>query len=160
MSKSSSKDASGPFRTLAVNRRAHFDYHILETFEAGIQLLGTEIKSIREGKANLREGYAFAERSELWLLNVHIAPYAQGTHSNHEPMRPRKLLLHRKQIAYLAGKVSAKGFTIIPLRLYLKGRVAKVELGLALGKKQYDKRQTTIKRETDREMERALKQRA
>lgn len=144
---------------MALNRRAHFDYHILETFEAGVQLTGTEIKSIREGKVNLREGYAFPEKGEMWLLNVHIAPYASGTHYNHEPLRPRKLLLHRKQMDYLAGKVSAKGFTIIPLRLYIKGRLAKVEIGLALGKKQYDKRQTTIERETRREVERALKQR-
>ncbi len=158
MSKSSSKQDSSPIRTIAVNRRAHFDYHILETFEAGIQLTGTEIKSIRDSRVNLREGYAFPERSELWLLNVHIAPYAQGTHYNHEPLRPRKLLLHHKQIAYLAGKVSAKGFTIVPLRLYIKGRVAKVELGLALGKKLYDKRQTTIDRETQREVSRAFKQ--
>lgn len=160
MSKSRSKESSSPVRTIAVNRRAHFDYHILETFEAGIQLMGTEIKSIREGRVNLREGYAFPEKGEIWLLNVHIAPYAMGTHYNHEPLRPRKLLLHRKQIDYLAGKVSAKGFTIVPLRLYIKGRLAKVDLGLALGKKQYDKRQGMIDRETQREVERALKQRA
>ncbi|MBI2866284.1 MAG: SsrA-binding protein SmpB [Chloroflexi bacterium] len=159
MSKSASKRPASPGHTVAVNRRASYDYHILETFEAGVQLLGTEIKSIREGKVNLREGYAFPEKGELWLLNVHISPYAAGTHHNHEPTRPRKLLLHRDEIDYIAGRVSAKGLTLVPLRLYIKGHLAKVELGLALGKKQYDKRQATLERETRREVERALKHR-
>ena len=145
--------------TLAVNRRAYHDYFIEETYEAGLVLTGTEIKSLRAGKANLREGYARVRDGEAWLLNVHIAPYEQGNIYNHEPTRDRKLLLHRRQINELIGKVQRSGLTLVPLRLYLRHGRAKVELGLARGKRTYDKRQDLAKRDAAREMDRAMKRR-
>ncbi len=144
-------------RTITVNRKAYHDYLIEETVEAGLVLTGTEIKSIREGRVNLREGYAKEEKGELWLQNVHIAPYQAGSYLNHEPTRPRKLLLHRDQIVRLAGAVSRKGLTLVPIKLYLKNGLAKVEIGLARGKKAYDKRETLAKREAERQIERAIK---
>jgi SsrA-binding protein len=145
--------------TLAVNRRAYHDYFVEETYEAGLVLTGTEIKSLRAGKANLREGYARVRNGELWLLNIHIAPYDQGNIYNHEPTRDRKLLLHRRQINELMGKVQRSGLTLVPLRLYLKHGRAKLELGLARGKKQYDKREAIAERDARRDLERALRER-
>jgi len=145
-------------KTIATNRKARHDYFIDETLEAGIALTGTEIKSIRAGRVNLRDSYCLIRDGEAWLLNMHIAQYdAAGPVFQHEPRRRRKLLLHRYQINRLEAKVQAKGFTIIPLRIYLKAGRAKVEVGLARGKKQYDKRETIAKREAQREIERAIK---
>ena len=144
-------------RDKAVNRRAFHDYFIDEKFECGMVLTGTEVKSIREGRCNLREGYVRIDGNEAWLENVHISPYAQGNLMNHEPMRPRKLLLHRKQIASLIGKVRQKGYTLIPLRVYFARNRAKVEIGLGRGKRQYDKRQAIAERDAKREIERATR---
>ena len=143
-------------KTIATNRKARHDYHIEDTYEAGLVLTGTEIKSIRAGRVNLRDSFATIKEGELWLLNAHIAPYDQGTYANHEPRRPRKLLMHRREINRIAGKLLEKGFTLVPLRLYLKHNRAKVELGLARGKKQYDKRAALRQRETRREIDRAV----
>ena len=144
-------------KTIAVNRKASFDYQILERLEAGLVLTGTEIKSIRAGRANIAEAYARPEEGELWLYNAHFSPYPQGGIYNHEPTRPRKLLLHKDQLRQLASGVGEKGLTIVPLRLYIKGHVAKVELALARGKRRYDKRRTIIDRERDREARRAVR---
>jgi SsrA-binding protein len=144
-------------QTIALNRRARYDYTIDETFEAGIALTGTEIKSIRAGKVNLADSYARIERDEAWLIGAHIAPWAQGNRWNHEPKRTRKLLLHRSEIDELLGRATAKGQTIVPLRLYLtsKGK-AKVELGLARGKQQHDRRRDIADRDARREIAREL----
>ena len=147
-------------KPIAVNRKAYHDYEVLERVEAGLVLKGTEIKSIRAGRANIREAYARPQDGELWLVNAHIALYAAGGIYNHDPVRPRKLLLHRDQIASLIASVTQKGLTIVPLRLYMKNHVAKVELGLVRGKRQYDKRRTIIDREKDREAQRALRRTA
>ncbi|OLD51744.1 MAG: SsrA-binding protein SmpB [Chloroflexi bacterium] len=144
---------------LADNRKARFDYHIEDSLEAGIALQGTEIKSLRAGHANLRDGYARVEKGEVWLRNVHIAPWANAAHDNHDPLRPRKLLLHREQIGQLAGAVSQKGYTLVPLRVYIRKGRAKIELGLARGKKRYDKRQAIKEREHIREMDAAIRRR-
>ena len=144
-------------KTVTVNRKAYHDYHVLETVEAGLVLKGTEIKAIREGRINLREGFARFEAGELWLLNAHISKYSAGNLNNHEPTRPRKLLLHQNQLAHFEVNLSSKGLTIVPLRLYIKNHRAKVELGLVRGKKMYDKRQVIAKKEADREMRRAIK---
>src|SRR5439155_24672166 len=144
---------------LADNRKARFDYHIEDSLEAGIALQGTEIKSLRAGHANLRDGYARVEKGEVWLRNVHIAPWANAAHDNHDPLRPRKLLLHREQIGQLAGAVSQKGYTLVPLRMYIRKGRAKIELGLARGKKRYDKRQAIKEREHIREMDAAISRR-
>ncbi len=146
-------------KTISFNRKAYYDYNIEESIEAGIVLTGTEIKSIREGRVNLRDSFARPEGGELWLLNAHIAPYHGGNRYNHEPYRPRKLLLHRDEINSLKSRVEGKGFTLVPLKLYIKNSVAKVELGLAKGKKLCDKRQFIARREAEREMERAIKMR-
>ncbi len=144
---------------ITVNRKAYHDYHIQESFEAGVVLKGSEIKSIRAGKVNLSDAYAKPENGELWLYNSHIASYDAASYNTHEPVRPRKLLLHRKEINILASKVVQKGLTLVPLKLYIKHGVAKVELGVARGKKVYDKREAIARRDVEREMERALKQR-
>ncbi|MBI4336741.1 MAG: SsrA-binding protein SmpB [Chloroflexi bacterium] len=144
-------------KTIAVNRKALHDYHILESHEAGIALTGTEVKSIREGRANLREAYARPTDGELWLYGCHIAPYTRGGPHNHDPIRPRKLLLHREELDELIGKVGQKGFTIVPLRLYLKRGLVKVQIGLAKGRKQYEKREVLVQREVEREIRRELK---
>ena len=146
-------------KTVATNRKARHDYHIEDTYEAGLVLTGTEIKSIRAGRVNLRDGYATLKDGELWLMNAHIAPYNQGSYPNHEPRRPRKLLMHRREINRIAGRIQEKGFTLVPLRLYLKNNLAKVELGLARGKKQYDKRAALREKETRREIDRAVARR-
>ena len=144
-------------KTVSLNRKAYHDYRILESIEAGIALTGTEVKSLRAGRVNIRDGYARPERGEFWLYNMHIARYEEANRYNHEPTRPRKLLLHRRQINDLSAKVMQKGFTVVPLKLYFKNGKAKVELGLAQGKRLYDKRQSIARRETEREMERTLK---
>jgi SsrA-binding protein len=144
--------------TVAVNRRARHDYAIEDTLEAGLVLTGTEIKSIRAGRANLAEAYARIERGEAWLIGAHIAPYEQGNRNNHEPTRTRKLLLHRDQIAELVGKTQAKGFTLVPLRLYIRNGMAKLELGIARGKKAHDKRRSIAERDMRRELEREGKE--
>lgn len=152
------KGRNGARRDVAVNRRAYHDYFIEETMEAGIELTGTEVKSLREGRANLRDGFVRVDSAEAWLENVHISPYEGGGYFNHDPMRPRKLLLHRDQISRLAGQVKQKGYTMIPLRLYFSGNWAKVEVGLGRGKHLYDKRQSIAERDAKRQMERALRE--
>lgn len=144
-------------RDVAVNRRAFHDYFIDERFEAGMVLMGTEVKSLRAGKCNLRDGFVRIGGNEAWLEGVHMSPYAQGGVTNHDPTRPRKLLLHRDEIATLIGKVRQKGYTMIPLRVYFARNRAKVEVGLARGKRQYDKRQTLAAADARREMERATR---
>jgi len=148
-----------PEQTVALNRRARYDYAIDETIEAGLVLTGTEIKSIRAGRANLAEAYARIERGEAWLIGAHIAPYEQGNRNNHEPTRTRKLLLHRDQIAELIGRTQAKGFTLVPLRLYIRDGLAKLEIGIARGKKAHDKRRAIAERDARRELERETKAR-
>lgn len=146
-------------KTISTNRKAYYTYSIDEKVEAGIVLTGTEIKSIRAGKVSLAGSFAKPDRGELWLANVTIAQYDSGNRNNHEPDRPRKLLMHRDQINRLTGAVMEKGLTLVPLRLYIKNGLAKVEMGLARGKKLYDKRQTIAQREAKRDIERTLKTR-
>jgi SsrA-binding protein len=143
-------------KLIAQNKRARYDYHIEDTWEAGLVLMGTEVKALRAGRASLADGYAHVRNGEVWLENVHIPEYLQGTWTNHAPRRPRKLLLHRREIDKMAGKADEAGWTLIPLSLYFKDGRAKVEIGLARGKKTYDKRQAIAKREADREMRRAV----
>jgi len=147
-------------KLIASNRRAHHNYTILETIEAGIQLKGTEVKSMRAGKTALSDSFARLEGNELFLYNMHIAPYEFGNIFNQDPLRPRKLLLHRRQINKLALELSVKHLALIPLKVYFKEGIAKVELALAQGKKQYDKRDAIKRRESDRELKRALKSRS
>lgn len=147
------------FKVVATNRKAYHDYSIEETHEAGIALTGTEIKSVRNGSVNLKDAYAVVKDGEAWLLNVHISPYEPASRQNVDPDRTRKLLLHRYEINRLMGRVQEKGLTIVPLRMYLKKNRAKVELALVRGKRQYDKRESIAKRESDREIQRALKER-
>lgn len=144
-------------KTIAVNRKATHDYHILRTLEAGISLLGTEIKSIREGRVSIREAYVRPQNGEMWLVGAHVAHYPPAGRAQHDPTRSRRLLLHRKEIRELSREVESSGATIIPLRLYLKDGRAKLEIALARGKKAYDKRQAIAKREADRAMQRALR---
>ena len=146
-------------KTIATNRKAYHNYHIEDSLEAGIALTGTEIKSIRAGRVSLGDAYVKPEDGELWLLNAHIARYDAGSYQSHTPTRPRKLLLHRKQIDSLSSKVLERGFTLLPLRLYIKGNIAKVEIALARGKKLYDKRASIARREIEREIGRAIKRR-
>jgi SsrA-binding protein len=148
---------SMPEHTITVNRRARHEYAINETLEAGLVLTGTEIKSIRAGHINLADAYARIEHGEAWLVGAHIAPYEQGNQFNHEPRRTRKLLLHGDQIAELAGLTQAKGLTLVPLRVYIRNGLAKVELGIARGKKAHDKRRTIAERDQRRELEREMK---
>lgn len=144
-------------KVVTVNRQAYHDYTVERTVEAGISLVGTEIKSIRDGKVNLRGSYAIIRQGEVWLENAHIAVYDFGNRFNHEPLRRRKLLLHRREIQQLEAKVATKGLTLIPLKLYLKGGHAKIELGLCRGKKLYDKREAIAERDVKREMERIVR---
>jgi SsrA-binding protein len=147
------KKAGG--RDITVNRRAFHDYHIDDRFEAGIALVGSEVKSLRDGRANLSDAYARFIGEELWLIGAHVSPYGPASLFGHDPKRDRKLLMHRRELDRLAGKVNEKGFTLVPLRLYWKEGRAKVEIGLARGKKQYDKRHAIKERDERREMERA-----
>lgn len=148
-----------PMKIITQNKKAFHDYSIEETLEAGILLQGTEVKSLREGKANLKDSYVIVKDSEVFLLNCHISPYSHGNIMNHDPLRTRKLLLHKKEITKLQGKAVQKGYSLIPLKLYFSDSHVKVEVGLARGKKQYEKRETIKKREADREIERAMKSR-
>ncbi len=144
-------------RTITVNRKAYHDYHVQESLEAGIVLKGSEIKSIRSGRINLSDAYAKPENGELWLFNCHIASYNAASYNTHEAIRPRKLLLHRKEIDSLTGKVMQQRLTLVPLKLYIKHGVAKIELGVVKGKRLYDKRETIARRETAREIDREMK---
>ena len=143
-------------KVVATNRKARHDYIIEDKYEAGMVLTGSEIKSIRAGQINLRDSYAAIREGEIWLLNAHISPYKQANRENHEPRRERKLLLHRREISRLTGKLQEKGLTLVPLQVYLKNGRAKIELGLARGKKTYDKRQTLRERTDQRQIERAM----
>jgi SsrA-binding protein len=144
-------------KVISQNRKAYHDYHIEEAVESGIALLGTEVKSLREGRAHLKDSYVILKSGEAFLLNCHISPYSHGNIMNHEPLRTRKLLMHRKEIDRLRGKVEGKGFTLIPLKLYFKDSFVKVEIGLARGKKLFEKRDTIKEREAKREIEKAMK---
>jgi SsrA-binding protein len=145
--------------SIAENRKAFHDYHLMETFEAGVVLLGTEVKAIREGRVNLRDSFARVEDGEVFLYNVNISPYSHRGYADHEPLRRRKLLLHRSEIRKLIGKTVEKGLTLVPVRLYFKDGRVKVAVSLAKGKKDYDKRETLKRRETDRETRAAVKSR-
>jgi SsrA-binding protein len=145
-------------KIVTTNRKARHDYHIVDTMEAGMVLLGTEVKALRAGKANLKDSYAIVRASEVYLLKAHISEYAHGNYNNHDPERERKLLLHRREIRKLIGKVQEGGFTLVPLKLYFREGKVKVQLALARGKKQYDKRHDIAKRESDREIRRLIKQ--
>ena len=146
-------------KIIADNRKAQHDYHLLETFEAGVALLGTEVKSIREGGANLRDSFARIEAGEVWVYNIHISPYRNRGYSDHDPTRRRKLLLHRQEIRKLIGKTTERGMTIVPVRMYLKNGRVKMAISLAKGKKAHDKRETIRRRETERETRAAVKER-
>jgi SsrA-binding protein len=146
-------------KSVAENRKAHHDYHLIETFEAGVVLLGTEVKSIREGSVNLRDSFARVENGEVFLYNVNISPYSHRGYAQHEPLRRRKLLLHRDEIRKLIGKTVEKGMTLVPVRMYFKNGRVKVAVSLAKGKKEYDKRETIKRREVDRETRAAVKER-
>jgi len=146
-------------KTVATNRKAFHNYHIGDSYEAGIVLTGSEIKSLRSGRVSLGDAYVRPEHGELWLYNAHIARYEASSYLSHEPKRPRKLLLHRKEIDNLTSKVSEKGLTLLPTRLYIKGNIAKVEIALGKGKRLYDKRETISRREVERELARAAKSR-
>ena len=145
--------------TIARNKRARFDYHILETWEAGIVLGGTEVKSLRDGKANMNDAYGIVRDGEVYLINLHISPYERGGWTNHEPTRSRKLLLHKREIRRLIGAVEREGLTLIPLELYFKRGIAKVTLALGKGKKLHDKRETSRERDAEREMARIVRSR-
>jgi SsrA-binding protein len=151
-------DRKETVKIISDNRQARFLYEILETFEAGVQLAGTEVKSIRAGKVNLRDGYALIRNGEAWLINVHISAYdASSQYFNHDPRRTRKLLLNRKEISKLIGQVEQKGLTLVPLKMYFKGSWVKISIGLGRGKKLHDKRETLKRRQDEREMARMLK---
>ena len=144
-------------KIVAKNNKAHHEYFILEKYEAGIELFGTEVKSIRAGTLNLKDAWCQIKDGELWIKQMHISPYAQGNIFNKDPLRPRKLLLHRSEINKLGGKIREKGYTLVPLQVYFKGSLVKVEIGLAKGKKLYDKRQDIAKKDQKREAERDFK---
>jgi len=144
-------------KIITTNRDAYHNYHILETFEAGIQLVGTEVKSIREGRVNLKDAYAMVRDGEVWLLNAHISHYSHGNRQNHDPTRDRRLLLHKREIIRLQSKVQEKGLTLVPTKMYFKGNLIKCELGIARGKKLYDKRETEARKTQEREARIAIK---
>jgi SsrA-binding protein len=146
-------------KPIAQNKKAYHDYFIEETLEAGIALTGTEVKSLRAGRVNLRDSYAMVEKGELFLVGVHISPYEQGNIFNHDPLRNRKLLVHARELRRLYGKVQVAGYTLVPTKMYFKDGRAKVEIGLAKGKALYDKRQTLAKKEAERDMERSFRRR-
>lgn len=148
------------FKTVADNRRARFDYEVLEHVEAGVVLSGTEIKSVRAGKANIRDAYAQVRAGEMWLQNLHIAPWISAGPWNHEPVHPRRLLLHKKEIVRLQRQAGQQGLTLVPLRVYLKGHIAKVDLALARGRRRFDKRKVIQERETKREIAREIRREA
>ncbi|MDP8222820.1 MAG: SsrA-binding protein SmpB [Candidatus Lernaella stagnicola] len=144
-------------KLIASNRKARFNYELMDRFEAGVALQGTEVKSLREGRCNLTDGFVEIIDGEAWLVDVHISPYSHGNRANHEPTRRRKLLLHRREIAKLHSKIAERGLTCIPLRMYFKDGKAKVEIALGRGKRKYDKREDIKRREADRETHRAMK---
>lgn len=153
-------DSSDGYKLVSDNRQARYQYEILETYEAGVELLGTEVKSIRQGKVNLRDGYALVRNAEVWLYNVHVSPHETTNKVyNHDPRRTRKLLLHRQEIRKLIGQVEQKGLTLIPLKIYLKRGKVKVNIALARGKKLHDKRESLKRKEDKRDIERAMKNR-
>jgi len=153
------RDGDAPQRLIADNRKALHDYHVLDSWEAGVVLLGTEVKAIRERRVNLRDSYAKVEKGEVWLLNVHISPYSHTGYAHHDERRQRKLLLHEHEIRKLAGRVAERGLTLVPLRMYFKNGRVKVQLALAKGKQAHDKRETIRRREIDRETRAAVKAR-
>jgi SsrA-binding protein len=153
-----SRQSEGEVKQVATNRKALHDYFIEDTYEAGIALTGTEIKSVRAARVNLRDGFVQIRSGEAWLLNVHISPYDFGNRENHEPRRERKLLLHQREIRKLQSKVAERGWTIVPLRMYLKDGRAKIEIALVRGKRLYDKRDAVAERDADRELRRAVKE--
>jgi len=155
---SKEKGEKPTFKVIADNRRARHEYEIIEVFEAGIVLQGTEVKAMRQGRANLADSFARIDEGELWLYNCHISPYDHGNRFNHDPVRKRKLLMHRKQIIKLLSRIKEKGLTLVPLKLFFKGNLAKVDLALVRGKQLYDKREAIAKRDNKRQMERLLKQ--
>ena len=146
-------------RLIAENRKARHDYHLLETFEAGIALAGTEVKAIREGRVNLRDSFGKVEGGEVYAMNIHISPYSHRGYADHEPLRRRKLLLHKQEVRKLVGKTTERGMTLVPLSLYFKNGRVKMAIGLAKGKKDYDRRETIKRRETERETRAAVKER-
>jgi SsrA-binding protein len=159
MAKTTTPAVGGGEKVITVNRKAFHDYHIEEQLEAGVVLRGTEIKSVRAGRVNLRDAYARIENGELWLIGAHISPYEHsGSYFNHEPDRPRKLLVHRRELEYLREKTEARGMTLVPLRLVLRKGRAKVDIGIARGKKLYDKREALAERDARRSVERALRE--
>ena len=159
MSKSKAGNSNSGKKVVAQNRKARHDYHVLDTYEAGLVLSGTEVKSLRTAKLNLRDSYARVDGVEVYLHNVHISPYMAATHFNHDPDRPKKLLLHRREICKLSEQTQQKGLTVVPLRVYFNARgFAKVEIALVRGKREYDKRQEIARRDADRAIQRALKE--
>jgi len=152
------KEDEDATKVICTNRKARHLYEILESFEVGLVLVGTEVKSLREGQANLKDSFAILKNGEPFLLNMHISPYEKGNRANPDPVRPRKLLLHKEQLRKLFGKIAERGLTLVPLRLYFKGKVAKVELALVKGKKSYDKKRDIKEREAKRDLERAFKE--
>ena len=148
----------GGIKVVTENRKVRHNYHLEEFYEAGLVLLGTEVKSLRDGRANLTDSYCDVADGELWLIGAHISPYSHGTHSNHEPRRPRKLLLHKREIKKLIGRIVERGYTLVPTKLYFRRGLAKVEIALARGKRAPDKREAMKRRVQEREMERALKE--
>lgn len=158
MAKKSAPASGPPIKIICDNRKARFDYQLGERTEAGMVLTGSEVKSLRAGKAHLNDAYVTMRRGEAFLLQAHIAPYSHGSYANHEPLRPRKLLLHKREIIKLAALIEAKGFTLVPTKLYFKSGKVKVELALATGKKAHDKRDAIKERDTKKEMARAMKQ--
>lgn len=160
--KSKSKDraaeAGTGIKMISDNRKARHDFHILDTYQAGIELMGTEVKSMRHGTVNLRDSFARIDKNEVWLHNMHVSPYEYGNRSNHEPLRKRRLLMHKKEILKIQAKMKEKGLTLVPLKIYFKGNWVKVDLALARGKRVYDKRQAIAKREGKRQLERVMKQ--
>ena len=159
MAKKTENEPGSGIKIIATNRKARHEYEIMETFEAGLSLLGSEVKSMRAGKANLKDAYAIPKGNEIFLVNMHISPYDKTGYSGHEPERPRKLLLHAREINKLTVMTETKGITLIPLKIYFKGKYAKVELGVCRGKKSHDKRAAIIERDIQRDMEREIKRR-
>lgn len=147
-------------KIVSTNRAAYHNYHILETYEAGIQLQGTEVKSARGGSVNLKEGYVTIDKGELWLLNIHISPYSHGNRENHDPIRARRLLMHKREIERLQSKIQEKGLTLVPTKFYFKNGFIKCEVAVARGKKLYDKRETEARKDQEREVRVAMKQRS
>ena len=154
-----SEDKKYTTKTIADNRKARHDYFVIETYEAGIELFGTEVKSLRRGGVNMKDSYCEIDGGEMFALGVHISPYEQGNIFNRDPLRPKKLLMHKREIMKLTGLVSREGYTLVPLSLYFKGSRVKMAIGLCKGKKNYDKRETIAKRDADRAIERAMKDR-